>query len=152
MFKKSVAAFLIDNDNKTGIDLDGVSDFEFLKTYFNAAYMFPDKEIKVYRSSGGHGYHIEIMGVKSLLSVRRTLGDCKDRMMYSILRSRSVYGYDDLAIGDPIVDDVMFSCKTKIVDNGKLRRVYRQQRTEIDHKTAISQGFWISPRMGILYR
>ena len=143
MTKGLVAEFLINNDSKTGIDLDDVSEFEFLKTYFNAKYMFLNNEIRVYQSSGGSGYHIEIIGVKSKLSVRRTLCDCKDRIWYSILRSSSIYGFDKLSIGDPIVDDVMFTFKTKKIDCQNLQRVYRQQRVEIDERSIICQGFWI---------
>lgn len=143
MTKGLVAEFLINNDSKTGIDLDNVSEFEFLKAYFNAKYMFPGKEIRVYQSSGGSGYHIEIIGVKSRLSVRRTLSDCKDRIKYSILRSSSIYGFDELSIGDPIVDDVMFSCKTKVISRWDSRYVYRQQRVKIDERSVICQGFWI---------
>ena len=143
MVEGLVAKFLIENDCKTGIDLDDVSELEFLKTYFNAKYMFPDKEIRVYQSSGGKGYHIEIIGVKSRLSTRRILGDCEGRIKYSILRSSSVHGYDAISVGDPVMDDVMFSCKTKIIDYHNLRRVYRQQRVAIDERSVICQGFWI---------
>lgn len=143
MVEGLVAKYLIENDCKTGIDLDGVSELEFLKTYFNAKYMFPDKEIRVYQSSGGHGYHIEIFGVKSRLSTRRMLGDCEGRIRYSILRSSSICGYDEISAGDPVVDDVMFSCKTKVVDHRNLRRTYRQQRVRLDERSIISQGFWV---------
>lgn len=138
-----VTEFLINNVSRTGIDLDDASELEFLKAYYNAKHMFPDNEVRAYKSSGGDGYHIEIVGVKSRLSIRRTLGDCADRIKYAILRSSTVYGYDELSIGDPIVDDVLFSCKSRVFCGTKYTRRHTQQRVRLDHKSVIAQGFWV---------
>jgi len=140
-----VAEFLINETDKLGIDLDEPSELQFLTSYFNACYMFPDKEIRVFRSSSGDGYHIEIIGVRSLLSVRRTLGDCHDRMMYSELRSKNKDNQEEFAYGDPYVDDVLFAMKTLKVCNWKTgtERIYRRARVPVDDKSIICQGFWI---------
>ena len=139
-----VADFLINNTDKLGIDLDSPSELRFLMAYFNTCYMFPDKEIRVFRSSGGDGYHIEVMGVKSVLSVRRTLGDCHDRMIYSEIRSKNKDNQEEFAVGDPVVDDVLFAIKTLKVCNWKtgVERVYRRARIPIDDKSIIAQRFW----------
>ena len=140
-----VSDFLIRNSDKLGIDLDDPSELRFLMSYFNTCYMFPDKEIKVYISSGGSGYHIEVIGVRSRLSVRRTLGDCHDRMMYSETRSKNKDNQEEFAYGDPFVDDVLFAMKTLKVRNWKTgtERVYRRARVPMDAKSVICQGFWI---------
>ena len=140
-----VADFLINNTDKLGIDLDEPSELKFLMSYFNARYMFPDNEIKVFRSSSGTGYHIEILGVRSVLSIRRTLGDCHDRMMYSELRSKNKDNQEEFVTGDPFVDDVLFAIKTLKVRNWKTgaERVYRRARVPVDDKSVVCQGFWI---------
>jgi hypothetical protein len=145
MARGKVAGYLINNTDKLGIDLDEPSELRFLMSYFNAKYMFPDREIKVFRSSSGDGYHIEIIGVRSVLSVRRTLGDCHDRMMYSELRSKNEDNQEEFAYGDPFVDDVLFAMKTLKVRNWKTgtERVYRRARVPLDEKSVICQGFWI---------
>ncbi len=138
-----VAQFLIDNSNKLGIDLDSVSRLRLLISYFNARYMFPDKKIRVFRSSGGNGYHIEVFGVKSTLRVRRTLGDCQDRMMYSEFRSKNKDNQEEFVIGDPVVDDVLFTVKTmKYVNRRGENVVKRQMRKQIDERSIIAQDFW----------
>ena len=78
-------------------------------SYFNDKDMFPGKESKGFRSSSCDGYHIEIIGVRSVLSVRRTLGDCHDRMMYSELRSKNENNQEEFDYGDLRVDDVLFA-------------------------------------------
>lgn len=144
MARGKVADFLINDTDKLGIDLDEPSELRFLMSYFNARYMFPNNEIKVFRSSSGTGYHIEVLGVKSVLSIRRTLGDCHDRMMYSELRSKNKSNQEEFAYGDPFVDDVLFAIKTLKVRNWKtgVERVYRRARVPLDDKSVICQRFW----------
>ncbi len=139
-----VSHFLVKNSNKLGIDLDSPTRLQLLRSYFNAKYMFPDKEIKVFRSSGGDGYHIEIWGVKSTLSIRRTLGDCIDRMMYSEIRSMTKDNKEEFVFDNPYVDDVMFAIKTRKVKRYKTGEVIvkRQMRIEIDQRSLIAQDFW----------
>ena len=86
--------------NHIGIDLDSKDQFNLLKTFFNARYMFPDKEIRVYETRSG--YHIEILGVKSNLTARRTLGDDPYRLWFSEERMR-IFGKE--------FDDVLFNVK-----------------------------------------
>jgi len=127
-----VAQFLIQHSNKVGVDLDSPSQFQLLKTYFNTRYMFPDKEIEIYRSANGEGYHIIVYGVKSTLKVREMLGDCSDRMRYSEKRSGII------ETGDEVVDDVMFDTKM----------YHRCRITKMRHRERISEwnltraGFW----------
>lgn len=141
-----VTDFLIKNGNKLGIDLDEPSEFEFLKSYFNAKYMFTNNEIKVFQSSSGDGYHIVIYGIKSRLSIRRTLCDCHDRMMYSEMRSKDSKNKEEFTIGDPLVDDVLFAFKTakyKYKRNGKRIKITRRRnRVELDEKSVICKRFW----------
>lgn len=145
MARGKVADFLINETYKLGIDLDDPSELRFLMSYFNAKYIFPGNKINVFRSSSGSGYHIEVVGVKSVLSVRRTLGDCHDRIMYSEIRSKNKDNQEEFAFGDPVVDDVLFAIKTLKLSNCKtgIEKVYRRARVSIDEKSIIAQGFWI---------
>ena len=138
-----VAEFLIKSSNRLGIDLDECSELEMLKAYFNTKYMFPDKTVKVFQSSGGDGYHIRVHGVKSRLSIRRTLGDCRMRMEYSEMRSKNKDNKELFVFSDPLVDDVMFSFKTKhVMKDGKIVKTQRQKVVEIDEHYIIAQRFW----------
>ena len=127
--------FLINHSNKTGIDLDSPSEFELMKAYFNAKHMFPDKQIKVFISSGGNGYHIEIHGVKSRLSVRRALCDCVGRMDCSESRTRNNINGDEFAVGDPLVDDILFGLK--IINFSNIHKV--QKRVEISEHYLLAE-------------
>lgn len=139
----SVRSFLINNSNRLGIDLDDASEFEFLKSLYNARYMFPNAEIKVYRSSGGHGYHIEVIGVKSTLTARRTLGDCVGRMEFSEKRSITADTAEEFVIGNPVVDDILFAVKTRKYRLRNGREVIRRQvRKPMDYKSILSLPFW----------
>lgn len=133
--KGSVTTYLSSKSNKTGIDLDDADDLKLLMAYFNAKYIFPDHEIRIFRSSGGNGYHIEIINLPSRLSVRRLLGDCKGRMECSELRNRTNLNGEDFAISDPPVDDILFSFKSyKNRYTGK--RVFNK-RERIDDESII---------------
>lgn len=142
----SISTYLAQHSNKVGVDLDSPSEFELLKSYFNAKYAFPGKKIRLYVSSGGDGIHIEVYGVKSNLTIRRCLGDCVDRMSYSELRSKNKDNVESFVYGDPDADDVLFTIKSKIsmrrID-GKMKQVVkRQNRIEIDEKSLICRRFW----------
>lgn len=142
----SISSYLAQNSNKVGIDLDSVSEFKLLKSYFNAKNMFPGKKIRLYISSGGEGYHIEIYGVKSNLTIRRCLGDCADRMSYSELRSKNKDNVESFVYGEPQADDVLFAIKSKLSMrrmNGKIKDVIkRQNRIEIDEGNLLAKRFW----------
>lgn len=139
----SVRSFLINNSNRLGIDLDDASEFKFLKTYYNAINMFPEADIQVYKSSGGQGYHIEIIGVKSTLTARRILGDCAGRMEFSEKRSKTKENADEFVIGNPAVDDILFAVKTRKFRLRSGREVIcRQVRKPMDYKSILSLPFW----------
>lgn len=144
----SVSDFMILN-SELGIDLDEPTELQFLITYFNTKHLFRNSNIEVYKSSGGSGYHISIKNTLSKLSIRRTLGDCKDRMFYSELRSKTNQNKDEFVFGDPTVDDVLFSIKTKKVNHkytrSKQKRLLitsRQKRVKLDERTIIARRFW----------
>ncbi len=142
----SVSSFLSEHSNKVGVDLDSPSEFRLLMAYFNARYMFPDKKIRLYTSSGGEGYHIEVYGIKSNLTVRRILGDCDDRIMYSEIRSKNRDNVESFIFGDPQADDVLFTIKSKISMrrvNGMMKQIIRRQnRIEIDEGNLLARRFW----------
>lgn len=142
----NISTFLSEHSNKIGIDLDSPTQFELLKSYFNAKNMFPGKKIRLYISSGGDGVHIEIYGVTSNLTIRRCLGDCADRMSYSELRSKNKDNINSFIYGDPGADDVLFTIKSKLSMrrvNGMMKQVIkRQNRIEIDEGNLLARRFW----------
>lgn len=142
----SISSYLAKNSNKVGIDLDSPSQLRLLMTYFNAKYMFPNYKVRLYVSSGGEGYHLEVYGVKSNLTIRRTLSDCNDRISYSELRSKNKGNIESFACGIPLADDVLFTIKSKISMrriSGMMKQVIkRQNRVEIDEKSIIARRFW----------
>jgi len=142
----SISSYLSEHSNKVGVDLDSPTEFELLKSYFNAKNMFPGKKIRLYISSGGDGIHIEVCGVKSNLTIRRILGDCMDRMSYSEFRSKNKDNVELFVFGDAPADDVLFTIKSKISMrkvNGKTKDIIRRQnRIEIDEKSIICMRFW----------
>lgn len=120
---------LIETSNRIGVDIDNTNYFNMLKTYYNAKYMFPDKEVRVYRSSSGNGFHIEVIGVPSTLVPRLTLGDCRNRVGYSVQRSLTSETAEEFAVGNPRLDDILFTTKTLYVHGRK----YRRSRERIEH-------------------
>lgn len=142
----NISSYLSENSNKIGVDLDSPSELRILMTYFNAKYMFPNNKMRLYISSGGDGYHIEVYGVKSNITIRRCLGDCNDRINYSEMRSKNKDNIDSFIYGDPAADDVLFTIKSKLSTrriNGKMKSIIkRQNRIEIDEKSIIARRFW----------
>jgi len=142
----SISSYLTKHSNKVGVDLDSPTEFELLKSYFNAKNMFPGKKIKLYISSGGEGVHIEVYGVKSNLTIRRILCDCDDRMSYSESRSKNRDNVESFIYGDPEADDILFTIKSKLSMkrvNGMMKQVIRRQnRVEIDEGNLLAKRFW----------
>jgi len=83
-----------------GIDLDSKNRFKLLKGYFNARYLFPNNEVKVYETQ--HGHHIEILGIMSDLTARMMLCDDNERIWFSEQRMH-IFKRD--------FDDVLFDTK-----------------------------------------
>lgn len=130
-----VAEYLISNGNKLGVDLDDVTEFQLLKAFFNAKYLFPDKVVRVFRSSNGKGYHVIVYGVKSTLKVREMLCDCEQRREYSEFRS----GLRGMVTGDEVVDDVMFGYKFIHTKSGEL---IERKRDEISEWNLMRRRQW----------
>jgi len=87
--------------NHLGVDIDGDNArLKALMTFFNARQLYPDKEIKVYRT--GRGYHVKVLGITSNIKVRRILGDDAMRIEFSEERMK--------AFNRPY-DDVLFQVK-----------------------------------------
>ena len=98
-------------DRRIGIDLDKVSRFTLLKTYFNARYFYPDVPIDV--KATAHGVHIRIHKKNSLqenINARRLLGDDSTRIFADEMRIR---------MGLPEWVDTLFNFKHK---HGKTTR------------------------------
>lgn len=133
MSKGYVTEYLLMNSNKLGVDIDdlGTKDngLRVLIAYFNAKHFFPDKEVQIYESAGGHGFHVVVIGVPSMLKVREMLGDCEQRREYSEMRSE----LKGMVTGDEVVDDVLFEfkCKLKHDNNGRLEIEKTKKRKEI---------------------
>ncbi len=97
-----------------GIDLDGSNHFRLMKVLFNAKHMFgnaPDVHIKLFRSSSGNGYHIEIHGIESNADIRAQLCDDPCRLFES--ERRAGFGIRKL-------DDYLFDRKR--VYNGEWKK------------------------------
>ena len=103
---------------KLGVDLDRPSQFELLKTYFNARFITGNvKNVKVFRT--GKGYHIKI-DVPTNVFHRAGLGDDRDRLYLSELRGG---------------DDVLFDYKES-----------RGWTEELDDDWILRLPFWWMPR------
>lgn len=106
-----------------GVDLDSENHFQLLKSYFNAQYAvrnLDDIDIKLFKSSSGHGYHIEIHGIESDADMRASLCDDPYRIYESERRSR--FGLSKL-------DDILFTKKR--VFSGKWKRRVEIQEWQI---------------------
>ena len=128
---------------RIGIDLDNMSQFTLLKTYFNARYFYRDYPIEV--KATAHGVHIRIYKVHSIeenLNARRLLGDDSTRLFVDEIRLRM--GLDDWI-------DTLFNWKRK---KGKTTREEKEEmnvlslpfcsrlpcRKRNKHKEAIKKG------------
>lgn len=69
-----------------GVDLDTKNQFHLLRSYFNARYMFPDKNIVVTESR--KGFHIKVEGIETSIKAREILGDDNARIQISEYRMR----------------------------------------------------------------
>lgn len=73
---------------RIGLDLDGISEFNTLKSYFNAKHFFRDKMVFIMRT--GRGFHIRIYcdnpDIMDNLNVRRNLADDVQRLAYDEAR------------------------------------------------------------------
>jgi len=72
-----------------GLDLDRMSKYDLLLTYFKCRKLFPDAKIEVKISGSGKGFHIivhETMSVLENILWRTRLGDDARRMMFSLAK------------------------------------------------------------------
>lgn len=69
-----------------GIDIDDKNQFHLLRVYFNAKYMFPDKNVIVTETK--KGFHVEVEGVETSIKIREIFGDDSARIQISEYRMR----------------------------------------------------------------
>ena len=118
---KSIISKIVNEKTDLGVEWDYPSVFKILKAYFNLKWLYPDKRIRVHRSSRGHGIHFEVEGVKNNMEVRRWLGECPGRLRFSEIREN---------------DNVLFHSKKK-----PSWRKWRN-REEVDPRSFLSLPFF----------
>lgn len=80
-----------------GLDLDRMSKFNLLLTYFKCRRFFPDSEVEVEISSSGKGFHIRVVKEMSILENilwRAKLLDDERRLIYSLRKFADNTGLD----------------------------------------------------------
>jgi len=74
---------------KIGVDIDTCF-WDALRAYLNAKHLFPDADVRLYRTR--KGYHVVIRGVNvdawTALEIRRYLGDDPERLYISEVRAK----------------------------------------------------------------
>jgi len=109
-----------------GVDLDRPSQFQLLKTYFNAKLL---GDVKVFRT--GKGYHIKVVNVKTDIHLRAGLCDDKERLWLSEVR-----GGDDVVFdwkstrgwSEELDDDWVLRLPFWWMPRRKPRSIYRRCR------------------------
>ena len=136
-----VVELLKQYNDRLGLDIDNASRIHILRVYFNTRYAFPNKKIRLYRSSNRKGYHIEVEGIKSNLTLRRMLCDCPYRSHFLDIRGFSKEHELEFVTGNPIVDDVLFTAKSYNVSKENIGLQKILTREEIDERNLIAQDW-----------